>query len=338
VLIEVDPTLGFTSVFGADPTLEHRRILVNLAFYEKARYSCVGMQEDCKDKLTWGPERYAELPAPPKLLPTISVPPLWPSLFKGLGLGILLSIAIFVVGSCCIYTPVNLIVSAVKSDEAQSRLESQLAGSWVPDPDARVRPLNFDAKYHRLQVVWDEKHPEGIASFEVSGPDGDSLLFYITPPGRPPYLKGRITFVDPDHIDIDSGGNSLLNGRYTRANASLAKTPQQREPIKTGGNGDPLWLRILAVLIFFGGLFGWILPLAVCMFPYFKAISENGSRPMENERRQWEYESDCAAALKKAGGAKARADYNLSLEIRKLDGEIRTATVAINQLRKLVHK
>lgn len=63
---------------------------------------------------------------------------------------------------------------------------------------------------------------------------------------------------------------------------------------------------------------GVVLVWLGCLVPYFVAIARNGTRPMENTRRQRKYENDRSAALKAAEPLKAAEDHRLRVKFGSL--------------------
>lgn len=77
VITEIGGTLGLTGAYGVnDPTITRRRVEADLAVFREYQMKYRGMLEDCKQRLQWGLERYAQLPHRPQLLELKEVPPL----------------------------------------------------------------------------------------------------------------------------------------------------------------------------------------------------------------------------------------------------------------------
>ena len=85
-------------------------------------------------------------------------------------------------------------------------------------------------------------------------------------------------------------------------------------------------LEIMGLSIFYGFSIG----------PYVKVWKANGSRPIENARRKKAYEEARAEALKAAEPIKKAQDYRLTVQIRELDGLIKTYTEKEEEIRGIL--
>lgn len=99
---------------------------------------------------------------------------------------------------------------------------------------------------------------------------------------------------------------------------------------------DAPWQLFLMNLWTYSIFVAWVVPLAIRLFPYYKAKRANGDRPMENARRQEAYEAACAAAIRAAEPTKAAQDHRLRCQIRELDGLIETVTERAEKLRGIL--
>lgn len=72
------------------------------------------------------------------------------------------------------------------------------------------------------------------------------------------------------------------------------------------------------------------------LWPYFSAIQANGERPMENARRQKDYELAYAMALKAAEPVRSAQNHRLSVQIRELEGLVRTVTKKADDVRRIL--
>ena len=78
-------TLGLTSAYGVnDSTITRKRIEADLTVFSDYRKKYIGMMEACNQQLSWGVERYADLPSPPTLLELQPVPSISDALKEGL--------------------------------------------------------------------------------------------------------------------------------------------------------------------------------------------------------------------------------------------------------------
>jgi len=72
-------------------------------------------------------------------------------------------------------------------------------------------------------------------------------------------------------------------------------------------------------------------------FPYLLIIRwENGRAPSENARRKRGYEAACTTARKAAEPVKAAQDHRLTVQIRELDGLIKTVTEKAEDVRGIL--
>jgi len=95
-----DGTLALTRKYGQDiPDLTQNLVEADLAQRRDYESNCRGKLEDCKEKLTWGVERYAKFPPLPELLELKKVPRLL-NLAGGYGLvfGLIIVILLLVIG------------------------------------------------------------------------------------------------------------------------------------------------------------------------------------------------------------------------------------------------
>lgn len=96
----------------------------------------------------------------------------------------------------------------------------------------------------------------------------------------------------------------------------------------------PLDEVLIAWLLALGG---WAVFLWHYWFgPYYNAKSENGNRPLENARRQKEYERAVTEALKAGEPVQAAQDHRLRCQIRELDGLIKTYTDKAEDVRRIL--
>jgi hypothetical protein len=81
VITRVRGSLGLTGAFGvSDSTLTLARLNADLAVLNDYQHKYTGMLADCSERLKWGREKYAKLPPRPDLLPTQTVPSIWPTI------------------------------------------------------------------------------------------------------------------------------------------------------------------------------------------------------------------------------------------------------------------
>ena len=88
-----------------------------------------------------------------------------------------------------------------------------------------------------------------------------------------------------------------------------------------------------SVPMFFALALMLVIPLLIASSPHFRAKAANGKRPLENARRQRDYSTSCAAALKAAEPIKAAQDHRLRCQIRELEGLIKTVTAKAEDVR-----
>jgi hypothetical protein len=101
-------------------------------------------------------------------------------------------------------------------------------------------------------------------------------------------------------------------------------------------NGEPPWSKTQFEVVNFLMWSAFIVSPVILVFPHFKAVAANGRRPLENARRQREYESARAAALKAAEPVKAAQDHRLRCQIRELEGLIKTITAKADEVRGIL--
>jgi hypothetical protein len=103
----------------------------------------------------------------------------------------------------------------------------------------------------------------------------------------------------------------------------------------TDSFGDPVTkgLNFILSLLVYGGPFVIVFG---CLFPHFKASVANGTRPLENARRQKAYEEAVAIALKAAEPLKLAEDHLLKNEIRQQEGDSETVREKEEEVRRLL--
>ena len=75
VSISFGGTFGITAVYGVnDPALTRQRVQADLQVLIQYERNLHGLIAANKEQLDWGVEKYAKLPAPPELIPTVDVP------------------------------------------------------------------------------------------------------------------------------------------------------------------------------------------------------------------------------------------------------------------------
>ena len=75
VLTTVGGTLGLTSAYGlGDPTITRRRVEADIAVLQDYQRKYEGMLQACIEQLSWGVDRYARMPATPRMLTSEPTP------------------------------------------------------------------------------------------------------------------------------------------------------------------------------------------------------------------------------------------------------------------------
>jgi hypothetical protein len=72
------------------------------------------------------------------------------------------------------------------------------------------------------------------------------------------------------------------------------------------------------------------------LFNHFRVKAANGDRPAENARRQWAYENAKTAALRAAVPLKEAEDHRLRVQIRELEGLIKTVGDKAADVRRIM--
>lgn len=112
---------------------------------------------------------------------------------------------------------------------------------------------------------------------------------------------------------------------------SNAHIPSEERRQKINAAGD-LLTGIFALSVFPGS----VLAALISQVPHFATMYANGTKPMENARRADAHQRAVGAALKAAEPVKAAADHRLRVQIRELEGLIKTLSEKQQSVRRIL--